>query len=189
MSVQTLTHLIPAYARDIAVNLTNLAEETLLTEQQKWGTFLSCAHAVGVAEVIQHIEAASTAILSDEAADAARSAAAIMAMNNVYYRSLHLMHNQEYASLRASLRMNVLANPGVPKLDYELWSLAVSAINGCGLCLDSHEKVLRGHGMSNVQVQAALKIAAVVNAVSSVIRAESARQGPLSLANVPHAAQ
>jgi alkyl hydroperoxide reductase subunit D len=185
MSIDALTQILPVYARDIALNLTNLAEETLLTEQQKWGTFLACAHAVGVAEVIQHIEAASAATLSDEAADAARSAAAIMAMNNVYYRSLHLMHNQEYASLRAGLRMNILSNPGVPKLDYELWSLAVSAINGCGLCLDSHEKVLRGHGMSNVQVQTALKIAAVVNAVSSVIRAESARD----VTYIPNAAQ
>ncbi|MDC7677058.1 carboxymuconolactone decarboxylase family protein [Asticcacaulis machinosus] len=185
MSLEALTRLLPAYARDLSVNLTNLADETLLSEQQKWGTFLSCAYAVGVADVIQHIEAASAAVLSDEAADAARSAAAIMAMNNVYYRSLHLMHNQEYASLRASLRMNVLANPGVPKLDYELWSLAVSAINGCGLCLDSHEKVLRGHGMSNVQVQAALKIAAVVNAISSVIRAENGRIAQI----IPQAAQ
>jgi alkyl hydroperoxide reductase subunit D len=98
-----------------------------------------------------------------------------MGMNNVYYRSLHLMHNGEYRTIPAKLRMNVLANPGAPKIDFELWSLAVSAINGCGACLDSHETELRKHGVSAVQVQAALRIGAVVNAVSRVVAAEAAR--------------
>jgi lipoyl-dependent peroxiredoxin subunit D len=84
------------------------------------------------------------------------------------------MHNKEYETLRSGLRMNALTNPGVDKVDFELWALAVSAVNACGLCMDSHEKVLRGHGVSAVQVQAALRIAATVNAISAVLRAESA---------------
>jgi alkyl hydroperoxide reductase subunit D len=70
--------------------------------------------------------------------------------------------------------MNVLANPGVAKADFELWSLAVSAINGCGMCLDSHEAELKKHGVPAQQVQAALRIGAVVNAVSRVLEAETA---------------
>ncbi len=92
-----------------------------------------------------------------------------MGMTNIYYRSLHLVKNQEYTTLPAKLRMNVLANPGVEKLDFELWATAVSAINGCGACLDAHEAELRKHGMSNVQVQAALRIGAVVHATSRVV--------------------
>jgi len=174
MSIDALRDQIPAYAKDLSLNLSSLLNETLLSDQQKWGSFLACAYAIGVPEVVQNIEAAATTVLSPEALTAAKAAAAIMGMNNVYYRSLHLMHNKEYETLRAGLRMNILANPGVEKVDFELWSLAVSAVNGCGLCLDSHEKVLRGHGVTNVQVQAALRIAATVNAVSAVLRGERA---------------
>ena len=91
-------------------------------------------------------------------------------------RSLHLMQNGEYKTLPARLRMNILANPGAPKAEYELWCTAVSAINGCGACIDSHEKTLREHGVTNVQVQASLRIASVVNAVSRVLAAEALRR-------------
>ncbi len=174
MSIDALRDLIPAYARDMSLNLSTLSGETTLSDQQKWGAFLACAYAVGQPDVVKNIEAAASAVLTPEAATAAKAAAAVMGMNNVYYRALHLMHNKEYETLRAGLRMNILGNPGVDKVDFELWSLAVSAVNGCGLCLDSHEKVLRSHNVTNVQVQAALRIAAVVNAVSAVLRAERA---------------
>jgi lipoyl-dependent peroxiredoxin subunit D len=177
MSLDALRETLPAYAKDLSLNLSTLAQETTLEEQQKWGTFLACAHAVGVPAVVQAMEAEAAAKLSPEAAQAARAAAAIMGMNNVYYRALHLMHNAEYRTIPAKLRMNVLANPGAPKIDFELWSLAVSAINGCGACLDSHETELRKHGVSAVQVQTALRIGAVVNAVSRVVAAEAALKG------------
>ena len=60
-----------------------------------------------------------------------------MAMNNIYYRFVHLVHAADYKTLPAKLRMNVMAKPGVDKVDFELWSLAVSAINGCGMCLEA----------------------------------------------------
>jgi alkyl hydroperoxide reductase subunit D len=175
MSLDALREQIPAYAKDLSLNLSSLAGETLLTEQQKWGAFLASAHAVGVPAVVQAVEAAASAAgLSPEAASAARSAAAIMGMNNVYYRALHLISNPEYRTLPARLRMNVMANPGVDKVDFELWCTAVSAINGCGACLDSHEQELKKHGVVNTHIQAALRIGAVVNAVSRVIAAEKA---------------
>jgi lipoyl-dependent peroxiredoxin subunit D len=172
MSIDALQSLIPAYGQDLSRNLTVLLSETVLNTQQKWGAFLASAHAIGVPQVVQNLEAA--AVLSPEAANAAKTASAIMAMNNVYYRALHLMENREYQTLRSGLRMNLLTNPGVDKLDFELWCFAVSAINGCAVCMDSHEKVLRDHGISDVQVQTALRIAATVNAISAVIRAENA---------------
>ena len=173
MSTDALRDLLPTYAKDLSLNLSSLSNETVLNDQQKWGTFLASAYGVGQPEVISAIEAAASS-LSPEAATAAKAAAAIMGMNNVYYRALHLIHNPEYRTLPAKLRMNVIANPGVDKVDFELWSLAVSAINGCGMCLDSHEAELRKHGVPNTSVQTALRIAAVVNAVSRVIAAENA---------------
>lgn len=174
MSIDALRDALPAYAKDLSLNLSSLASETVLSEGQKWGCFLACAHAVGEPQTVRAFEAEASARLSPEAMTAARSAAAIMGMNNIYYRSLHLMHNAEYKTLPARLRMNILANPGAPKTEYELWCTAVSAINGCGACIDSHEKTLREHGVTNVQVQVSLRIAAVVNAVARVLAAEAA---------------
>jgi len=175
MSIDALRDVLPAYAKDLSLNLSSLASETVLTEQQKWGAFLASAYAVGVPAAVKAIEAAaSTAGLSAEAATAAKAAAAIMGMNNVYYRGLHLMKNKEYVTLPAKLRMNVIGAPGVEKVDFELWCTAVSAINGCGACLESHEAEVRKQGLTNVQVQAAVRIGAVVNAVSRVVAAEAA---------------
>jgi alkyl hydroperoxide reductase subunit D len=175
MSLDALRESLPAYARDLSLNLSSLEGETTLSDQQRWGVFVASAHAVGVGPVIRAVEAAAAeAGLSEEAKMAAKAAAAIMGMNNIYYRALHLMKNTEYRTLPARLRMNIIANPGVEKTDFELWSLAVSAINGCDMCMDAHEGELKKRGLSNVAIQAALRIAAVVNAVSRVVAAEAA---------------
>jgi alkyl hydroperoxide reductase subunit D len=111
--------------------------------------------------------------LSPEALAAAKAAAAIMAMNNVYYRFVHLVGG-EYANMPARLRMNVIGKPGVEKVDFELWSLAVSAVNGCGMCMEAHEKVVRQAGLSTEQVQTAVRIGSVVHAVAAVLDGEAA---------------
>lgn len=175
MSLDALRETLPAYAKDLSLNLSALAGETVLSDQQKWGCFVASAHAVGVPAVVKAVEAAAAeAGLTEAAKTGAKAAAAIMGMNNVYYRSLHLMQNSEYRTLPARLRMSVIANPGVEKLDFELWCVAVSAINACGMCLDAHEVELKKHGMTNVAIQAALRIAAVVNGASRVIAGEAA---------------
>lgn len=174
MSLDALRDALPEYAKDQKLNLGSLASDATLNDQQKWGAFLAAAHASGVGKLIKAIEAETADKLTPEAKTAAKAAAATMGMNNVYYRALHLMKNEEYRTLRAGLRMNVLANPGVDKGDFELWSLVVSAMNGCGMCLDAHEEELRKRGFTAAQVQMGLKIAAVLNAASVVLRAEEA---------------
>ncbi|MEO1136532.1 MAG: carboxymuconolactone decarboxylase family protein [Pseudomonadota bacterium] len=174
MSIDSLRDQIPDYAKDIRLNLGTLASETSLNDQQKWGAFLASALAGGNAIVIKAIAEDATEKLSDDALTAAKAAAAIMGMNNVYYRATHLMSEKNYGTMPAKLRMNVIGNPGVDKVDFELWSLAVSAVNGCGMCLDSHEKVVRKGGLTSEQVQTALRIAAVVNAASAVLTSEAA---------------
>ena len=177
MSIDALRDLLPPYAKDLSLNLSSLAAEAALIDQQKWGAFVASAYAVCQPDVVREInKAAESAGLNGETLNAARAAAAVMGMNNVYYRSLHLLSNHEYRTLPARLRMNVIANPGVEKVDFELWCTAVSAINGCGMCLDSHEAELRKHGVPTAQIQTALRIAAVVNAASRVIAAERAAQ-------------
>lgn len=174
MSIDTLRDQIPDYAKDIRLNLGSLASETSLSDQQKYGCFLASALASRNETVIKAIAAEVDGKLSPEATTAAKAAAAIMAMNNVYYRATHLMSAKDYATMPAKLRMNIIGNPGVEKVDFELWSIAVSAINGCGMCLDSHEKVVRKAGLSTEQVQAALRIGAAVQAAAAVLDGEAA---------------
>ncbi|ONG42359.1 alkyl hydroperoxide reductase [Pseudoroseomonas deserti] len=173
MSLEALRASLPDYARDLKLNLGSLATEPVLNAQQLAGTFVASAIASRNAVVTKAIVGEFGPKLSAEALVAAKAAAAIMGMNNVYYRFTHLVGG-DYPGLPAKLRMNVMAKPGVEKVDFELWSLAVSAINGCGMCMESHEKVVRHGGLSSEQVQAAVRIAAVVHAVAAVVEAEAA---------------
>ncbi|MBN9525980.1 MAG: carboxymuconolactone decarboxylase family protein [Alphaproteobacteria bacterium] len=173
MSLENLKNALPEFAKDLKLNLSSLATEQLLSEQQKAGTFIASALASRNAEVTKAVTAEFGPKLSAEALQATKAAAAIMGMNNIYYRFVHLVGG-DYKTLPAKLRMNVMAKPGVDKVDFELWSIAVSAINGCGMCLESHEKVVREHGITAEQIQAVVRIAATVHAVAAVLDGEDA---------------
>src|SRR5215510_3725590 len=181
MSLDSLKALLPDYAKDLKLNLSSLAGETALTQQQLAGTFIVSALASRQPQVIAAINDEFAPKLEPAALNAAKASAAIMGMNNIYYRFVHLAGG-DYQKLPARLRMNVMANPGVDKVDFELWSLAVSAVNGCGLCLDAHEGELKKHGVTTAQVQAALRIAAVINAVAATLDGEAASQTAAALA-------
>ena len=172
---------IPDYARDLKLNLGSVltpAGAPGLNEQQVWSVALASAIASRNAAFTRAIEAAAATQLDAAYLQAARAAAAIMGMNNVYYRFLHLVEDAEYSTLPARLRMNVIGNPGIPRLDFELLSLAVSAINACGLCITSHEKKLRADGVSREMIQSAVRIAAVVHAVAGVLEYGAGQAGP-----------
>jgi alkyl hydroperoxide reductase subunit D len=172
MSLESLKNAIPDYAKDLKLNLSSLANEPVLGDRQRAGTFVVSALASRNPFVVDSILAEFGAALTPEALDAAKAAAAIMAMNNVYYRFTHLVSSPDYATMPAKLRMNVIGKPGVDKADFELWSLAVSAINGCGRCVDSHEQVLRKHGVTAEAIQAAVRIASVVHAIAVTLEGE-----------------
>jgi alkyl hydroperoxide reductase subunit D len=174
MSIEQLKNLLPEYAKDIKLNLGSLTGDESLTPQQLWGTFLSSALATRNQAVIAAVTEDATAHLTPDAVNAAKAAAAIMAMNNIYYRFVHLASNAAYQTLPAKLRMNIIANPGVDKTDFELWSLAVSAVNGCGLCIDSHEQHLLKAGLRTEQIQTAVRVAATLHAVACVLEGEQA---------------
>ncbi|MEU6395003.1 alkyl hydroperoxide reductase [Streptomyces sp. NPDC046939] len=174
MALDELKSAIPDYAKDLKLNLGSVIGNSDLPAQQLWGTVLATAIAARSPRVLRELEPEAKANLSPEAYTAAKSAAAIMSMNNVFYRTRHLLSDNEYGTMRAGLRMNVIGNPGVDKVDFELWSFAVSAINGCGMCLDSHEQVLRKADVSREVVQEAFKIASVIQAVAVTLDAEEA---------------
>ena len=173
MSMETIRDLIPDYAKDLKLNLSSVLAEEGLTEQQRWGTLLASALAARSPRLAAAVAAEAARHLTPQAITAAKAAAAIMAMNNIYYRFTHLASDPDYAAMPARLRMTVIGNPGVEKADFELWSLAVSAINGCGKCIDAHEQVLRKAGMSREAIQQVVRIASVVHAVAATIEGEA----------------
>lgn len=167
-SLKEFGDTLPDYAKDLRLNLGSLLSDQLLGDQRKYGLLLACAHGSGYRPLVAAAEAECAPRLSPEAANAARSAAAVMAMNNVYYRFVHLASNPVYATLPAKLRMNAIGSHGIDKADFELFSLAVSAMNGCGMCIDSHEKVLQQHNVKAETIQAAARIAAIMQAIATV---------------------
>ena len=176
--MDALRDRIPEYARDLRLNIASVLTPQGapgLSEPQLWMTALATAIASRNAELARLIEAEATARLQPVEIEAARAAAAIMGMNNVYYRFLHLVEDEEYARLPARLRMNVIGSPGIARADFELVSLAVSAVNGCGKCVLAHERVLRQHEVSREAVQSAVRVASVIHAVAGVLDYETAR--------------
>ena len=167
-SLKEFGDTLPDYAKDLRLNLSSLLSDQLLGDQRKYGLLLACAHGSGHRPLVAAAEAECSPKLSAEAANAARGAAAVMAMNNVYYRFVHLASNPVYSTLPAKLRMNFIGSPGIDKADFELFSLAVSAMNGCGMCIDSHEKILLSHGVKPETIQAGARIGAVMKAAATV---------------------
>ena len=172
--IDALKDALPDYAKDQKLNLSSLASDTVLTPQQRYGTLLASALASRNPTVIAHVAAEAAQHLSPEAQEAAKAAASIMAMNNIYYRFVHLAGDKDYMTMPAKLRMNVIGKPGVDKVDFELWSLAVSAVNGCGMCIESHDKALKQAGVSKEAIQQAIRIAAVIHAVAATLDGEAA---------------
>ena len=173
MAMDALMDALPNYARDMKLNYSTLVrQQSELTPQQLWGTVAACAIAVRSSALTRAALEEAGQYLSPEALEAAKSAAAIMAMNNIFYRFHHLSSNENYSAAPARLRMNVLRTHGIEPLDFELWCLAVSAINGCGKCVDSHEKVVREKGASEDLVLAVVRIASVLHAIATIADAE-----------------
>ncbi|MCC5864390.1 MAG: carboxymuconolactone decarboxylase family protein [Wenzhouxiangella sp.] len=177
MSIDILKKQIPDYAKDLRINLGNVLDVEQaggMTEQQLWGTALATAIASRNRDLIAAVASDAASHLDESWLMASRSAAAIMSMNNIYYRFVHLASNEEYGKLPAKLRMTVIGNPGIDKVDFELLSLAVSAVNGCGLCIDSHERILKHGGVASEVIQHSVRIASVIHAVAVVLDTDDA---------------
>lgn len=169
MSIDNIKGALPEYAKDLKLNLGSIVKSTELSEQQLWGALVATAAATKSERLLREVAEDALDILSAEAYNAAVGAAAIMGMNNVFYRTKGQLDGA-YDDLRAGLRMNIIGNPGVAKDDFELWSLAVSAINGCGHCLAAHEKTLRDADVSRTVIFEAIRLASIVSGVAQALQ-------------------
>ncbi|MBS0358746.1 MAG: carboxymuconolactone decarboxylase family protein [Proteobacteria bacterium] len=168
MSIEQLKIALPDFSKDIRLNLDSVLTEegSDLSQKQIYSIALSTAYATKNSTVIDVIETLAMEVLTPEEMSGVKAAAVIMAMNNIYYRFIHLVNDKEYTSMPAKLRMNVIAKPGIDKIIFELCCLAVSTINGCGLCMESHAQALVRSGVSKLAIQSAVRIAAVINAAA-----------------------
>jgi alkyl hydroperoxide reductase subunit D len=184
MTLEALLESVPDYAKDIRLNVSSVLRQTELTPQQLWGTALVSAIAGRNPKVLAVIAHEARQHLTPAAFAAAESAAAIMGMNNVYYRYLHIVENPKYRTIPARLRMNAIRTHGVEHVDFELWCTAVSAINNCQACVASHEKTVRDKGMSEEAILAAIRIAAVINSLAVTLQAEETLAAPAAVAAI-----
>src|SRR4051794_20194559 len=172
MQLEQLLNQIPEYARDLKLNMGSVMRQPELTEQQAWGTAVACAMAARNPQLLESVLAEAPTLLTEQAIFAAKAASSVMGMNKIFYRFRHLSTNPRYGAMPARLRMQVIAKHGSDPVDFELWCLAVSAINGCGACVDSHEHVLREKGINEETVLAAVRIASTIHALAMVFDAE-----------------
>jgi lipoyl-dependent peroxiredoxin subunit D len=173
MNLDGVIESLPSYAKDLKLNFSSVVrQQTELSAQQLWGTVVASAVASRNEQLIAAVQEEAATYLTPESLEAAKGAAAIMAMNNIFYRFKHLTSNEKYMAMRGGLRMNVMRNHGIDPLDFELWATAVSAINNCAACVDSHEKALREKGIGEEKILAAVRIAAVVYAIAVVLDTE-----------------
>lgn len=163
-TLEALGDRLPDAARDLRLNLGSVLGEGVLSLAQRWGSAITSAITARNPELRDAVvQAARAAGVDDAVIDDARAAAAIMAMNNVYYRGRHLIGKETYEKRPARLRMNRIARPATNKVDFELFCVAASAITGCGSCLQSHERSVIEGGLTEDHVHDALRIASVIN--------------------------
>ncbi|HET8797028.1 MAG TPA: carboxymuconolactone decarboxylase family protein [Thermoanaerobaculia bacterium] len=168
-SLEELRAAIPEPARDIKLNLQTVLQQSSLTPAQRWGVAIASAAATRNAKLRDAVLADARLEVEPALVDDALAAAALMAMNNVYYRFRHMVGKPSYSQMPARLRMQRIAKPLTGKADFELFCLAVSAINGCEMCIRSHEEVVLQGGISEEQVHDAIRIAATMNAAAVAI--------------------
>ena len=166
-AIDGLQDAFPEPAKDIKLNLSAVMQGASLSVAQRWGVAITSA-------ITARNPALRDAILTDAARagieagviDDAQAAAALMAMNNVYYRFRHMVGKPDYNGKPARLRMNRLVKVATTKVDFELYSLAASAINGCENCIRSHEEAVLHGGLTDEHVHDAIRIAATIHAAA-----------------------
>jgi alkyl hydroperoxide reductase subunit D len=169
-SLEQLRETFPHAARDIKINLQNVLVPATLNEAQVWGVAVACAQATRNTRLIGAVLADAKARgVTDEVIEDARAAAILMAMNNVFYRFRHVVDKEEYAQKPARLRMQRLSQVTSNKTDFELFCLAVSAINNCETCVRSHEDAVIKQGLTSDHVHDAVRIAATIQASAQAL--------------------
>lgn len=172
--LDTIKNSLPSYAKDLKLNLSSLLREETLDPVRRYGAIVAAALAAKNDLVIQASLAEADKHLESADIENAKAAHAIMGMTNIYYRFLHMAKDAEYQRMAADLRMQIIGKPPADKVNFELYSLVVSAVNGCEFCVAAHDAELKKAGLSREEIQASIRIAATVHAIAGVLTGEQA---------------
>ncbi|GAA3913303.1 alkylhydroperoxidase [Chitinophaga oryziterrae] len=154
------------YLKDLKINVTNSLTATTLSKKEAYLLGL----AVAVNEKHTDLQASFEKLATEEGATAKDiaeiiSCTSLMNANNVYYRFRHFVNKEFYTATPAGIRMSIMANPVLGKEFFELVSLTVSALNGCEMCVTSHEEALLKHGTEQQRILEAVRLGAVLRSL------------------------
>ena len=167
--VEIIKDSIPDHSKDIRLNLDAVINRSPLSVEDTHACALTAALAAGNGELAFAIMTSSELDNFPSEIMAAKTAASLMAMNNVWYPYVEMCGDSELKNLPAGLRMNAYAtHGGVSKKKFELYALVASAIGKCHFCVKNHYDVLRKEGMTVQELHHAGKIAAIINAIGKI---------------------
>ena len=165
--VDTIKDSLPEYAKDARLNLDAVLLRSTLDPVVAHGCAVAAAMATGNGKLLAFIE---QGMENDVECNAALTAAAVMAQNNVWYPYVEMAEDPALKGLPAGLRMNSIMNHGgTSKVNFEAYSLAASIVGKCHFCVKAHYDTLKKEGMSVEQLRDVGRIAAVINSVAKVL--------------------
>jgi alkyl hydroperoxide reductase subunit D len=158
---------IPEYAKDTKLNLDAVIKRSTLPVEEAEAIALAAAFATGNSKLWTWIH---SQITDRTEADAALTAASIMAQNNVWYPYVEMADDPQLTGLPAQLRMNAIASHGgTTKSNFEAFSLAASIVGKCHFCVRAHYETLKQEGYTVEQLRDIGRIASVMNSVAKVL--------------------
>jgi lipoyl-dependent peroxiredoxin subunit D len=167
--VDTIKNSIPDHSKDIKLNLDAVINRSGLDEVDAHACALAAALSAGNGALAYLIQGSEIFSNNTAECDAAKTAASLMGMNNVYYPFVEMTEDSALKGLPAGLRMTAYANhAGVSKKKFEMYALCASIVGKCNFCVKSHYDLLKKEGMTVTELQAVGKIAAVINAVGKI---------------------
>ena len=170
-NVQALINVEARFIKDLKINTGNVLNNNQHISRKE---ALLLAFAVAVNEKFDTLKDAFASLAGHEGATEAEIAevvacTSLMATNNIFYRFRHFMGKDFYQNTPAGIKMSIMMNPVLGKEFFELVSLAISSVNGCEMCVTSHEQSVLNHGASEARVLESVKLAAVIKGLITVL--------------------
>jgi alkyl hydroperoxide reductase subunit D len=170
---QGITRLADAdhrYIKDLRINLSNAFNYPNLNKKESY----LLALAVGINEkndqlINSFLKLAETEMATTTEINEVYACVSLMNVNNVFYRFRHFTNKEYYNTTPAGIKMSIMMSPALGKEFFELMSLAISAVNGCEMCVNSHEASVLQHGASEARVYDAIRLSAIVKGFSTII--------------------
>ncbi len=159
------------FVKDLRVNLKNVINVETLSQKEAYLLALSVAYNEKNDVLIKSFKSKAVENEATEA-DVAETLActSLLSTNNIFYRFRHFAGKETYNTTPARIKMNIMMNPVTGKEFFELMSLVVSAVNGCEMCVKSHEESVIKHGGNEQRIFDAIRLSAVVKGLTEVIR-------------------